>query len=312
MAAAFIIFAFSLFVDGATDAANSVTGAVSSGAVSIGRGVKLCAFFEFLGCIVFCSFFPGVAERSSGVADIPSEYFAAAVVASLAAVSLWSAVAWVLGLPTSEGHGLSAALAGAGTALSCPIDLPKLAFIAFSAIFVVLLTGAFSFALARKIKRIPFKNPSRFIIALSLLSSVFHGAQDGQKFLAVFMSTGASAYVDIPLVIFAMAVFMSSGTLFCGRRIILHVGEKALDGDACSSFCAGMASVFSLLFFTILAVPASTTHVKMTALCAAVSARGQRADKRELFLMAVAWIATFPVCFAASFLLTKGAFAIFL
>lgn len=309
---AFMIFAFSLFVDGATDAANSVIGAVSSGAMGLGRAVKLCAFFEFFGCIVFCAFSPGVAQSMAEVSEIPAGYFALVASVSLGTVALWSSVAWVMGLPTSEGHGISAALAGAGAALSCPVDFSRLAAVAFYGVLVVLLTGGGAFLIGRKTKKMRLKHPSFFIISLAIASAVLHGAQDGQKFLAIFMATGASEFVSTPLVIFVMASFMALGTLFCGRRIIEHMGQKTLESDEYTSLCADMASVASLAVFTALGIPASTTHVKMTALAAAVTSGGKRADKRELFLMVVAWIATFPICFVVSYLLTKTVFDIYL
>ena len=108
-----ILLAASSFLNGATDAANTVTGAVCSGILKPTSACALAAVMEALGNALSCALFPSVAMLISDMADLPQGFGdrEGVCIAALCAVAVWSAAAWAAGLPTSEGHGLVAALA---------------------------------------------------------------------------------------------------------------------------------------------------------------------------------------------------------
>ena len=147
--------------------------------------------------------------------------------------------------------------------------------------------------------------PSFAIIGLSAVSSFFHGAQDGQKFLALAISAGILADGGRVWAVIAAALIMGAGTLF-GERIIRKMGFEMVDATPVAVFSSDVGSTAALALFTLLGVPASTTHVRMVSLAAAVKASGERADVSTMSVLLAAWIATFPVCFGTAYLLSKA------
>lgn len=306
-----IIFSAALFVDGATDCANSVTGAVSSGAMSLKRSVILSAVLSFLGCLIFCLFCPSVAESSAAALAFPEGREILGVCVSLLSVVIWSGAAWYLGLPTSEGHALICAAAGAAAALGGKVYLWDLLFLILSIFPAAALGVIFSLVLAKVFKK-KVENSLRFpIILSSALSSFYHGAQDGQKFWALALSASLlSEKNSLPAVI-VFSLSMGIGTLF-GKRIIEKMGCEMAAADKRSALSSDLGSALALSILTALGIPASTTHLKMTSLIATTKLLGGRTDKATFILLAAAWIATFPISFALSFLITKGIFIILL
>ncbi|MBE6587650.1 MAG: inorganic phosphate transporter [Ruminococcaceae bacterium] len=311
MILSFIIFAAALFIDGATDCANAVTGAVSSRAMTLRSAAVMSAVLTFFGCVVFAFFFPFVAESSAAVFSFPEGGAVAGIVSSLLAVALWSGAAWVLGLPTSEGHALLSASAGAALALGGTVSLPRLAFLILTIIPAALLSALLSVILARifqKRRGDSFRIP---VIISAALSSFFHGAQDGQKFLALILSFSAlSTSHKVPAII-ASAAFMAFGTLF-GGRIIRKMGTEMAVADTRSALASDLGSALAMGILTALGVPASTTHLKMTSLAAATRFLGGQTDRSAFLLVCCAWVATFPVSFALSYFISRGFSAVFL
>ncbi|MBQ4066628.1 MAG: inorganic phosphate transporter [Clostridia bacterium] len=305
----YTIFAVALFIDGGTDCANSVTGAVSSGALSLRRATVLSAALSFLGCFIFCGFFPTVAVASASPLSFPAGAGRTALFAVLLSVSLWSAAAWLLALPTSEGHGLIAAAAGSALALGGSIRLSPLLFIILSAPAAALLCAAASFFITGFIKNNKNDLCRAAVIASGALSSFFHGAQDGQKFLALALSTCAVSRDSLISFAFFAAVFMALGTL-CGGRIVKKMSSDMASADLPAALGADVACGLTLALLTLIGIPASTTHLKMTALYCAARCRRNPSSPQTLALLAAAWFSTFPICFVLSFFLSKLFFAI--
>ena len=304
-----IIFSAALFIDGATDCANCVTGAHSSNAMSLRAAVITNAALSFLGCVLFSLFFPSVAKASSSAVTIPSEYTAEAVVASLLSVALWSGFAWLLGLPTSEGHGLIAATAGAAFCLGGEIYAKQLAFIFLSVFPCAALAAVLSKIFCLFLKRMKDDSCRIPIILSAVASSFFHGAQDGQKFIALAMSASLINEKNRISLTLLFSFFMAVGAFF-GKRIIRKMGEEMVQADKRSALGADLGSVSALSLLTLLGVPASTTHLKIVSL-AFSSKIFKNPSQREIFILtAVAWLATFPICFFLGFFLSKLIFVI--
>jgi len=310
----FILYTCALFADGATDAANSVTGAVSSKAIKISVACAFSALLTFIGCIIFCTFFPAVFENTAAVWEIDKRLAPIALCASLAAVSLWSLIAWIMGLPTSEGHALVSSAAGSALALSGRISTFHFTFAALGMIPVLLICFASSVLFTKILAKINMgeKTKKYLVIASTALSSILHGAQDGQNFLALAMGMALfSKDKAFQMVVFT-GLIMSLGTILAGQRIIKSMGESAAPSTIESALAADIASCLSLIVLTFFGIIASTTHAKMTALAAASRAAGEKVSVSTLLLMLLAWIATFPLCFALSFFLSKLFYIIFL
>ena len=95
-----------------------------------------------------------------------------------------------------------------------------------------------------------------------------HGAQDGQKFMGVFMlgmflAQGQAHVTEFTIPIWLMllcSIVMSLGTSIGGLRIIKSVGMDMVKLDKHQGFSADLAAVISLLTASITGIPVSTTH----------------------------------------------------
>lgn len=108
-----------LLVNGWTDAPNAIAGVVVTGALPFPLAVLLAAVCNFLGVLCVTAVSTSVAETVYSIASFGGGSRAAltALCAAMAAIVLWAAAAWLLGIPTSESHALIAGISGAAVAL---------------------------------------------------------------------------------------------------------------------------------------------------------------------------------------------------
>ena len=310
----FISFALSLFIDGATDCANSVTGAVSSKALSVKKASLLCAVFGFLGMVIFSLFFPAVAENSALIASFPEGEGESAVVASLLSVFIWSLLAWLWGIPTSEGQGLLCAMAGSALALGGDVSFADILILLLWSVPAVLMSGSFTYIFVKMLEKRNKPEGSRLrflLIAASATAAFFHGAQDGQKFFALSLCTGTLFFESSALTVLILSACMAAGTFFAGGRIIQKM-EEVSPKSTFSALVGEFSGSLVLLMLTFLGAPVSTTQIKSSALIFAKAAEGRKSRLSDILLLLLAWIATLPVCFSLSFCITKLFFAIIL
>ena len=129
--------------------------------------------------------------------------------------------------------------------------------------------------------------------------ALIHGAQDGLKFLSIFL-LGLSLAAGwehptgpAPLWLTALcAGTMALGTALGGQRIVDTVGRDMVELDPFRGLAADLAGAGSLLVCTLLGMPVSTTHTKTAAILGA----GRRPDWAVARSIALAWALTFPVC----------------
>ena len=118
-----------IFVNGWTDASNAIVNVVATGSLSYRRAAVLAAGCNLAGALGFSLFLPRVALT---MADLVCFEGAApcegllALCGGFSGVVIFSVAAWWFGVPTSESHGLTAGLIGAGMGLSRPIGFGSL------------------------------------------------------------------------------------------------------------------------------------------------------------------------------------------
>ena len=295
-----------LLVNGWTDAPNAIATAVASGALPFSAAAALAAVCDLLGAL------PAVTETVLDLARFGGDRQAAlwALCAALGAVVLWSTAAWVFGLPTSESHGLLAGLTGAALALEDgAVDVRT-----WTRVLLALpLSMALGWLLAKALTARPGKPRSASFCRLAqrvgaAAMALLHGAQDGQKFLGIFL-LGLSLAAGwerpagpAPLWLTALcAGAMALGTALGGRRIVDTVGRDMVALDPSRGLAADLAGAGSLLVCTLLGLPVSTTHTKTAAILGA----GRRPDWSVARSIALAWALTFPVCGLLGFLGAK-------
>ena len=305
-----------LVVNGWTDAPNAIAGAVVTGALPFRRAVALAAVCNFLGVLCVTSVNASVADTIYSLASFGggSRAALAALCAAMAAVVLWAALAWCFGIPTSESHALAAGVSGAAVALEGSFSC--LRWDSWGKVLLGLLLSALAgFGAGRlaacRLRAV--KASDRTLLGAQVpgaaLAAFLHGAQDGQKFLGIFLlgtalarGQGGQSSPLIPLWLMALcAGFMALGTLMGGRRIIDRVGREMVSLGPREGLAADLGSIACLLGATVLGLPVSTTHTRTCALLGVGSAGGGRVDRRVAGEVALAWLLTFPGCGAVGY-----------
>lgn len=302
-----------LLVNGWTDAPNAIAGAVVTGALSFRRAVLLAAVCNFAGVCCVTAVNTSVAETVYSIASFSGGARAASIAlsAGMAGVVIWAVVCWRWGIPTSESHALVAGITGAAVALEG--ELSCVYWESWGKVLLgLLLSTAAGFWCGRVAGRAAqgWRGSERLFRGLQLpgaaATAFFHGAQDGQKFLGVFLLGAAlvqgrqdeqTFVVPVWLLVFC-AGGMALGTGMGGRRIIDTVGREMVTLSPREGFACDVAGVGCLLAATVLGLPVSTTHTRTAALLGVGSAGGKGADWRVAGTIALAWGLTFPGCAA--------------
>ncbi len=307
-----------VIVNGWTDAPNAITAVVSSGAMPYPRAVALAAVFNLLGVMLAAAFFPGVAQTMLALSHFPgaaAQAVGAAICIVLLIVAAWGTLAWRFGIPTSESHALLAGVAGAALALqtgaAAPWDVTlwtKVGVGLAGSLFLGWgLAKGISLLLKGILRRLP---PSMLTAGQSATAAglaLLHGAQDGQKFMAMLLATGGTMEaVLLPGPRWLPAAFlcgaaMTLGTSLGGKRIIDNVGGRLAPVNLAEGICGDMGAVGALGILTILGLPVSTSHLRV----AALAGSAPKVDKGALGEMLWAWGLTLPVCFGVAYLAVR-------
>lgn len=314
-----------VMVNGWTDAPNAIATCVSTRSMSPRAAIIMAAIFDFLGIFVMSSVNTLVAETIFKMVDFGGDSGEAliALCAALFAIVLWATTAWWFGIPTSESHALIAGVSGAAIALQGgigginPAEWVKVIY----GLLLSLVLGAFSGWIIAKIIETVFRKvdrrkthaPFKYAqISAAAGMAFMHGAQDGQKFigvfiLGVFLSKGQSAVPDFTLPIWLIllcSIVMAIGTSIGGTRIIKSVGMDMVKFETYQGFSADLAGVICLFLASTFGLPVSTTHTKTTAIMGVGAAkRITSVNWGVVKEMLTAWILTFPGCGLIGFLM---------
>ena len=315
-----------IFVNGWTDAPNAIATVVSTRSMSPKKAIIMAAIMNFLGVLGMTYVNAKVATTIGNLANFGSgEDSLIALAAALFAIVVFAIVAWYFGIPTSESHALIAGITGAAISISGfgSINRDEWAKVLLG-LAISSVLGFFSGFLSTKLIEVCFKNVRRkkatkFFtgaqIASGAATAFMHGAQDGQKFMGVFMLGIALANNHdlqqtefvIPLwVMILCSVVMSIGTSVGGYRIIKSVGMDMVKLEKYQGFSADLAASACLLFSSLIGIPVSTTHTKTTAIMGVgASRRLSRVNWSIVKEMVLAWVLTFPICGAIGFLMSE-------
>lgn len=314
-----------ILVNGWTDAPNAIATCVSTRAMKAKDAIIMAAIFNFLGVLVMTLISATVAETIYNMVDFQGDAHTSliALCAALVAIVAWAVAAWAFGIPTSESHALIAGLSGAAIALQGGIggingaEWMKVIYglflstiLGFGAGFVaVRIIEAVCKKMDRR-KTNPFFEKAQ--IAGAAAMAFMHGAQDGQKFMGVFMlgiflANGQSDVNTFTIPIWLMllcSIVMGLGTSIGGYKIIKTVGMGMVKMDTYQGFAADLGAALSLLVSTIFGIPVSTTHTKTTSIMGVgASKRISSVNWSVVKEMLAAWVLTFPGCGLVGFVM---------
>ena len=321
-----------IMVNGWTDAPNAIATCVSTRSMSAESAVFMAAIFHFLGLFLMTILNSKVAQTIYSMVDFGGTNDALiALCASLFAIVIWATAAWWFGIPTSESHALIAGISGAAIALQNGFKginfnewvkvLYGLAFSTFLGFgtggIIVRVTELIFRPISRSRANAFFKNAQ---IAGGAAMSFMHGAQDGQKFMGVFMLVIFLADGRADVSIFQIPVWMmllcsaimGLGTSMGGYRIIKSVGMDMCKLEKYQGFSADMAAASCLFISSMTGIPVSTTHTKTAAIMGVGAAKRLSSVNWDIVSeMVITWILTFPGCGLIGFLMVKLFMAIF-
>ncbi len=301
-----------ILVNGWTDAPNAIATAVGSGALTFRKAAALAAVCNFLGCAAAAVLFPAVAVTVGELIDFQGSERAAltALCAAMLSILIWAVLAWRFGLPTSESHGLIAGLSGAALALGGQVGMDGGAWArVLLGLALSLAAGALAGRWAERWLAGVECDAARWQRFAAGGMAFLHGAQDGQKFMALLLMAEGIGQADgmsaLPLALLCAGV-MALGTALGGRPIVEKVGSELTPLTPKGGLAADLGAGACLLACSLLGLPVSTTHTKVAAVCGVGWGKGgSGVELRPALEIAGAWALTFPVCAALSFLLTR-------
>jgi PiT family inorganic phosphate transporter len=316
-----------ILVNGWTDAPNAIATCVSTRAISARKAIVMAAVFNFLGVLVMTAVNASVAMTIYNMVDFGGNAHISlvALCAAMAAIVIWATAAWYFGIPTSESHALIAGISGAAVAIQnsfSGINGAEWMKVIYGILLSTVLGFAFGFAVSkltllctRHCNRI---RANRFFsgaqVAGGAAMAFMHGAQDGQKFMAIFLLGAAfsgghsdisSFTVPVWLMILCSAV-MGLGTSIGGYRIIKSVGMDMVKLKPYQGFSADLAATLCLLFSSLAGIPVSTTHTKTTAIMGVGAVRRMsNVNWKIVKELVLTWVFTFPGCGLLGFIMAK-------
>ncbi len=286
----------------------------------------LSALFNFSGVYAASHIAPQVTDTIINMVSFENLHGEIAMASALFSIIVWAVLAWYFGIPTSESHALLAGLLGSNIAVSNGFsgvnaqEWIKAIYGLFTSCFGGFIIGL----LLCKTVLILFKNVKRarsekFFKYSEILASFFmsfmHGAQDGQKFIAVLLLTlpqSTTLHENPEALVFLSSAVMALGTAAGGKKIIKAIGMDMVRLQKYQGFSADLAASLSLLISTVFGFPVSTTHAKTTAMMGAGFAQNKRNVNTDVIKdIALTWLLTFPGCGILSFAVTKLFVAIF-
>ncbi len=307
-----------IFVNGWTDAPNAIATVVSTRAMSPKKAIGMAAVFNFLGVFLMTKLNAAVTETIYNMVDFSGDSKKAltALCAAMFAIVIWAVAAWYFGIPTSESHALIAGVSGAAIAMQhslAGINGHEWIKVIYGLILSTVLGFALGYLIVKLIgwlfRKADHRHTEGFFnnaqIAGGAAMAFMHGAQDGQKFIGVFLlgaflakgQSNVQNFVIPNWLMILCSIVMSVGTSIGGSKIIKTVGMDMVKLEKYQGFSADLAGAVCLLISTLTSLPVSTTHTKTTAIMGVGAAKRMSAvDWSVVNDMVWTWVLTFPGC----------------
>ncbi len=316
-----------ILVNGWTDAPNAIATCVSTRAIGVRKAIFMAVVFNFLGVLIMTAVNSKVAYTIYNMVDFGNDTKTAliALCAAMAAIVIWATAAWYFGIPTSESHALIAGISGAAIAIQNSfkgINGAEWLKVLWGILLSTVLGFAMGFVSA-KLTAAVCRNKNRMKtekffaggqIVGGAAMAFMHGAQDGQKFMAIFLLgaalSGGQADVTgftVPIWLMVLcSLVMGLGTSIGGYRIIKSVGMDMVKLKPYQGFAADLSSSLCLLLSSLTGIPVSTTHTKTTAIMGVGAARRlSNVNWSVVKELVFTWIFTFPGCGLLGFIMAK-------
>ena len=322
-----------IFVNGWTDAPNAIATCVTTRCMRVRSAVIMAAVFNFLGVFIMTQLNASVASTISNMVDFGGNTHEAliALCAALFSIVVYSVIASLFGIPTSESHSLIAGLSGAAIAIQSGIggiNMDEWVKVLYGLVASLVIGFAMGWVVCKLVTVIcagmdrrrtnGFFKYAQIVGAASM--SFMHGAQDGQKFIGVLFlgmafCNGQSSVAGVVIPVWLMllcSTVMGVGTSVGGEKIIKSVGMDMVRLEKYQGFAADLSAAACLLLSSLFGIPVSTTHTKTSAIMGVGAVKRLSAINYSVVKdMMLTWVFTFPGCGLISFAMAKLFMAIF-
>ena len=319
-----------IMINGWTDAPNAIATCVSTRAMSPRAAIIMAVIFNFLGVLIMTMISSSVTSTISNMGNFngdPQQQLIA-ICAGMIGIVIWATAAWAFGIPTSESHALIAGIAGAAVALNGlngfsgtgPAWLNVLYGLGISTVIGFGLSFAVTKLVQFICRKVNCQKANRTFAKAQIFGGAsmafMHGAQDGLKFMGVFLLAtsfvepsvvNASGAFNIPVwLMLYCSLIMGLGTSIGGYKIIKTVGMDMVKLEQYQGFVSDITAASCLFFSSLVGIPVSTTHMKSASIMGVGSAKRFKAVNWSVVKeMVMTWVLTFPGCGLCGFLVAK-------
>ncbi len=316
-----------MIVNGMTDAPNAIATCISTRAIKPKSAVAMAAIFDSLGVFLMTFISSKVASTMTNLVDFGdnSKVSLIALCAGIVSAILWALLTKQFGIPSSESHALIAGITGAAIAISknfSSVNFDEWKKVLYGLVISSVLGFALGYFISKLVKfvckKMDRRKTNKFFkktqVGSGALMAFMHGAQDGQKFMGIFLlgilltsniPTTESSIIPMWLIILC-SLAMGVGVLTGGYKIIKTVGIKMVKMEPYEGTCADIAGIGCLLLSSFTGVPVSTTHTKTTAIMGVgASKRLSNVNWSIAKSMVISWFLVFPGCGILGFVITK-------
>lgn len=316
-----------MLVNGMTDAPNAIATCVSTRTIKPRNAIIMAAIFDAGGVFIMSLISSNVVETMSNLVDYGDNktYALIALSAGIIGAILWAVLATKFGIPSSESHALIAGITGAAIAINhgfSGVNIDEWKKVIYGLLLSLIIGFLLGFVIAKIIKvscrKVNRLKANKVFKKGQILSGAFmafmHGAQDGQKFMGIFLLAISFATIGgngtgemaIPLwLIILCSLTMGLGVSIGGYKIIKTVGIKMVKIEPYEGMCADLAGASCLLLSSVFGMPVSTTHTKTTAIMGVGAAkRLSNVNWKIVKNLIVSWFLVFPGCGFIGYILT--------
>ena len=303
------------YSNGMNDAANAIATVVGTRVLSPLSAVAMGASLNLVGTLTGTT----VAKTIGKGIAVPSAINEYTVMAAILSSVIWVLSATRLGVPVSVSHSLVASLIGAALATAGPSAIVTSGVIKVMIALAVSPITGFVLAFAAMVgiywlvRRSSPSGLRRLFSRLQLASAAFmaysHGKNDGQNAMGVMALATAIYYsrdltIDLWM-IFASAFAIGLGTLLGGWRVIRTLGMRITKLEPVHGFAAEAVGASVIEAASSIGLPVSTTHTISGSIMGVGSTRRFSAVRWGVTRnIVMAWLVTYPVCFALGLIIS--------
>ncbi len=244
---------------GSNDTSNALGICIGCGIIKFKKAVILFGFFVLLGI-----FLQGQKVMSTVGKDIVEVNLSILSISFVVSAFLIIFSNWQK-MPLSIHQVLIGSLAGAGMSFQTVVNYMKLVEILLSWVVSPFVALMFAFGIynlmEKTLSRLPFMRIERILRILLLISGFLIAYNTGANELATVLGPVIySGLLDTTPAFLLGTVFVFLGAFFLSYRVIETVGKGITAIDPYSGFAAQFGAGCSVLLFTVLGMPISTTY----------------------------------------------------